>query len=176
MRQGRFHDLRRHRLRRLYRLPPQRAIASTRATGPRARRLDSLLPAARQGTANLAAAFSQRVSVPSNSTSAPTRLDDVLDGADLIYHLAAMPGLPESWTEFDLYSAATSPPLSASSRPPPSAAPAIRRSSTPPTSSVYGRYGSGDETLPARPISPYGVTNWRRKISPGLPEDSLTCR
>src|SRR5262249_10340205 len=26
------------------------------------------------------------------------------------------------------------------------------------TSSVYGRYGSGDESLPARPISPYGVT------------------
>ena len=26
------------------------------------------------------------------------------------------------------------------------------------TSSVYGRYGSGDETLPTRPISPYGVT------------------
>ena len=26
------------------------------------------------------------------------------------------------------------------------------------TSSVYGRYSSGDETLPTRPISPYGVT------------------
>jgi nucleoside-diphosphate-sugar epimerase len=26
------------------------------------------------------------------------------------------------------------------------------------TSSVYGRYGSGDESLPTRPLSPYGVT------------------
>jgi nucleoside-diphosphate-sugar epimerase len=26
------------------------------------------------------------------------------------------------------------------------------------TSSAYGRYSSGDETLPTRPISPYGVT------------------
>src|SRR5262249_33825037 len=26
------------------------------------------------------------------------------------------------------------------------------------TSSVYGRYSSGDESLPTRPISPYGVT------------------
>src|SRR5205814_9424246 len=26
------------------------------------------------------------------------------------------------------------------------------------TSSVYGRFGSGDEALPTRPISPYGVT------------------
>src|SRR5204863_1279889 len=26
------------------------------------------------------------------------------------------------------------------------------------TSSVYGRFGSGDEMLPTRPVSPYGVT------------------
>src|SRR5207248_3783611 len=26
------------------------------------------------------------------------------------------------------------------------------------TSSVYGRFASGDETMPTRPISPYGVT------------------
>src|SRR5207249_10810979 len=26
------------------------------------------------------------------------------------------------------------------------------------TSSVYGRFASGDESLPTRPISPYGVT------------------
>src|SRR5207253_2586460 len=26
------------------------------------------------------------------------------------------------------------------------------------TSSVYGRFSSGDESLPTRPISPYGVT------------------
>src|SRR5438067_589399 len=30
-------------------------------------------------------------------------LDKLIEGVDVIYHLAAMPGLPKSWTEFDLY-------------------------------------------------------------------------
>src|SRR5438128_1091001 len=30
-------------------------------------------------------------------------LDAALDGADVVFHLAAMPGLPKSWTDFDLY-------------------------------------------------------------------------
>jgi nucleoside-diphosphate-sugar epimerase len=36
--------------------------------------------------------------------------------------------------------------------------PGLRRFLYVSTSSVYGRYASGDETLPTRPISPYGVT------------------
>jgi nucleoside-diphosphate-sugar epimerase len=36
--------------------------------------------------------------------------------------------------------------------------PSLRRFLYASTSSVYGRYGSGDETLPTRPTSPYGVT------------------
>ena len=84
-------------------------------------------------------------------------LDGMLDGIDAVFHLAAMAGLVKSWTDFDLYSSCN---LTAPQR----LLDAIRRQSKKPrlvyasTSSVYGRYSSGDETLPTRPISPYGVT------------------
>jgi len=81
----------------------------------------------------------------------------VVAGVEAVFHLAAMPGLTRSWTDFDLYEScnvtATQRLLEAvrSSR-------SLRRFLYASTSSVYGRYGSGDETLPTRPISPYGVT------------------
>lgn len=84
-------------------------------------------------------------------------LDGLLANVEAIFHLAAMPGLTRSWTDFDLYESCnvtgTHRLLEA----------ALRMSRLPrfiyaSTSSVYGRYGSGDEQLPARPISPYGVT------------------
>src|SRR5262245_23155282 len=84
-------------------------------------------------------------------------LDALLDGVDAVFHVAAMAGLVKSWTDFDLYSSCN---LTATQR----LLDAIRRQSKKPrlvyasTSSVYGRYSSGDETLPTRPISPYGVT------------------
>lgn len=84
-------------------------------------------------------------------------LDDVLDGIDIVYHLAAMPGLAKSWTEFDLYSDCN---LLATQR----LLEAIRRQPSMPrliyasTSSVYGKFSTGDESMPTRPISPYGVT------------------
>jgi nucleoside-diphosphate-sugar epimerase len=85
-------------------------------------------------------------------------LDDLVAGADVIFHLAAMPGLPESWTNFDLYMTcnvqATQRLLEAVRR----TAPKLRRYLYASTSSVYGRFSSGDEALPTRPISPYGVT------------------
>jgi nucleoside-diphosphate-sugar epimerase len=84
-------------------------------------------------------------------------LADLLADAEVVFHLAAMPGLPRSWTDFDLYEGcnvtATQRLLEAtrgSSR--------LKRFVYASTSSVYGRYGTGDETLPPRPISPYGVT------------------
>jgi UDP-glucuronate 4-epimerase len=68
-----------------------------------------------------------------------------------------MPGLPRSWTDFELYEGcnvlATQRLLKAVSR-----RPWLRRFVYASTSSVYGRYASGDESLPTRPISPYGVT------------------
>jgi len=84
-------------------------------------------------------------------------LDAALAGVEAIFHLAAMPGLTRSWTDFDLYEscnlAGTQRLLEAARR-----LPSLQRFVYTSTSSVYGRYGSGDESLPTRPISPYGVT------------------
>ncbi|OAI47795.1 nucleotide sugar epimerase [Planctomycetaceae bacterium SCGC AG-212-F19] len=78
-------------------------------------------------------------------------------GIEAIFHLAAMAGLPKSWTDFDLYAScnvtATQRLLQAAR-----GLGGLHRFLYASTSSVYGRYGSGDETLPTRPISPYGVT------------------
>lgn len=84
-------------------------------------------------------------------------LEAALDGIEAAFHLAAMPGLPRSWTDFDLYQGcniqATQRLLEALR---PSAG--LNRFVYASTSSVYGRYSSGDEALLTRPISPYGVT------------------
>ncbi len=88
------------------------------------------------------------------------RRDDLgpaLDGVEVVFHLAAMAGLPKSWTEFDLYESCN---IAGTFR----LLEAVRGRTQPArlvyvsTSSVYGRFSSGDETLPTRPISPYGVT------------------
>jgi nucleoside-diphosphate-sugar epimerase len=84
-------------------------------------------------------------------------LEGVLDGVEAVFHLAAMPGLPRSWTDFDLYESCN---VTGTQR----LLQAVRKLTSlkkfiyASTSSVYGRYGSGDETLPTRPVSPYGVT------------------
>ncbi len=84
-------------------------------------------------------------------------LTPLLHGIDVVFHLAAMPGLARSWTDFDLYEScnitATQRLLESIRR-----VNGLHRFIYASTSSVYGRFGSGDETLPARPISPYGVT------------------
>jgi nucleoside-diphosphate-sugar epimerase len=84
-------------------------------------------------------------------------LTQAVAGVEAVFHLAAMPGLTRSWTEFDLYQScnltATQRLLEAVRK-----VPTLRRFIFASTSSVYGRYGSGDEMLPTRPISPYGVT------------------
>lgn len=80
-----------------------------------------------------------------------------LDGVEAVYHLAAMAGLVKSWTEFDLYQSCN---LTATQRLLEAArgTATLRRFIYASTSSVYGRFSSGDETMPTRPISPYGVT------------------
>jgi nucleoside-diphosphate-sugar epimerase len=84
-------------------------------------------------------------------------LAPVVSNAEFIFHLAAMPGLARSWTDFDLYEScnvtATQRLLEAVR-----GQSGLRRFIYASTSSVYGRYGTGDESLPTRPISPYGVT------------------
>ncbi|GIW82480.1 MAG: putative UDP-glucose epimerase YtcB [Gemmatales bacterium] len=84
-------------------------------------------------------------------------LAEHLKGAEVIFHLAAMAGLLRSWTEFDLYQSCnivgTQRLLEAARR-----LPSLKRFVYASTSSVYGRYATGDESMPTRPISPYGVT------------------
>ncbi len=78
-------------------------------------------------------------------------------GAEWVFHLAAMPGLARSWLDFDLYNrhnlTATHRLLEALK-----GSPSLQRVIYASTSSVYGKYASGDETLPTRPSSPYGIT------------------
>ncbi|MFL5770937.1 MAG: NAD-dependent epimerase/dehydratase family protein [Chloroflexota bacterium] len=83
-------------------------------------------------------------------------LEPILDRADAVVHFAAMPGLPRSWTDFELY---TSCNVIATER----LLEALRRVGRTrlvhiSTSSVYGELGVGDESLPTIPTSPYGVT------------------
>jgi nucleoside-diphosphate-sugar epimerase len=77
--------------------------------------------------------------------------------AEVIFHLAAMAGLSKSWTDFALYESCN---LTATQRLLETVAHSRRlhRFVYASTSSVYGRYSTGDESLPVRPTSPYGVT------------------
>lgn len=88
------------------------------------------------------------------------RTDDLrpaVEGVDVVYHLAAMPGLVASWTDFDLYQTCN---LTATQRllEAVKGGKGLKRFVYGSTSSVYGKFASGDETLPTRPVSPYGVT------------------
>ncbi len=84
-------------------------------------------------------------------------LGPALEGVAAVFHIAAMAGLTRSWTDFDLYESCNlhgTHRLLAEVRD----RRELRRFVYASTSSVYGRFGSGDESLPTRPISPYGVT------------------
>ena len=78
-------------------------------------------------------------------------------GVEWVFHLAAMPGLNRSWTNFDEYNrcnlTATHRLLEALRD-----SPSLKRLVYASTSSVYGKYASGDESLPTKPSSPYGIT------------------
>lgn len=88
------------------------------------------------------------------------RWDEWLDGVDVVYHLAALPGVRSSWGKafFDYVNnniLVTQALLEAClNRPKP---PIIVASSS---SSVYGTMQGSltDETAPLQPVSPYGVT------------------
>jgi nucleoside-diphosphate-sugar epimerase len=100
----------------------------------------------------------------------------ILADAEVVFHLAAMPGLVKSWTDFHGYWTcnvlATQRLLEALR----GASGCLKRLVYGSTSSVYGKFASGDETLPTRPMSPYGVTklaaehlSWAYAEAHGLP-------
>jgi len=83
-------------------------------------------------------------------------VEPYLAGVDGIFHLAAMAGLRRSWSEFDSYMTcniqATQRLLEAA------ISEKIDHFTQISTSSVYGRFATGDETSSLSPISPYGLT------------------
>jgi nucleoside-diphosphate-sugar epimerase len=82
---------------------------------------------------------------------------ETVAGAEWVFHLAAMPGLVRSWTHVDEYERCNftaTHQLVDALRDSKSLKALIYAS----TSSVYGKYASGDESLPTRPSSPYGIT------------------
>jgi nucleoside-diphosphate-sugar epimerase len=82
---------------------------------------------------------------------------DVVAGVEWVFHLAAMPGLVRSWTHFDDYNRCN---LVATHRLTEAlkGSPTLKKMIYASTSSVYGKYASGDEGLPTKPSSPYGIT------------------
>lgn len=107
--------------------------------------------------ANLAALLGQRGFTFHALDLRHDALDGLLDGIGAVFHLAAMPGLAMSWTDFDLYQSCN---LTATQRLLEAARGRadLQRFIYASTSSVYGRFSSGDEAMPVRPVSPYGVT------------------
>jgi UDP-glucuronate 4-epimerase len=85
-----------------------------------------------------------------------TDLDALLEGIEVVINLAAMAGLMRSWDDLDAYVGCNilglGRLLDASRRA--GAGRFVQIS----TSSVYGVEAVGDESLPTRPTSPYGVT------------------
>ena len=83
-------------------------------------------------------------------------LSRILEGVEVVFHLAAMPGLVRSWSDFDLYVSCN---LQGTQRLLEAARDAeVKHFIHGSTSSVYGRYATGNEESPLAPVSPYGVT------------------
>ncbi|MGH9184415.1 MAG: NAD-dependent epimerase/dehydratase family protein [Acidimicrobiales bacterium] len=93
-------------------------------------------------------------------STAPTALADLVDGTDVVFHLAAQPGVRSSWSRFDDYQShnvvGTHRLLEACRAGQTGPARVVVASS----SSVYGNAPAFPtrETTPPRPHSPYGVT------------------
>jgi UDP-glucuronate 4-epimerase len=84
-------------------------------------------------------------------------LGPLLEGVEVVFHIAAMGGLLPSWTSFDLYMTCN---IQATQR----LLEAVRQSSGikefiyASTSSIYGADVTGPESSKPQPVSPYGIT------------------
>lgn len=83
-------------------------------------------------------------------------LQSLIDGADAVFHLAAMAGLMRSWSDFNLYASCNAEGTQRLLE-------AAREVDIPhflyiSTSSVYGKEATGAEDSPLAPFSPYGIT------------------
>lgn len=91
--------------------------------------------------------------------NADIRFDDLtpaLEDVEVVFHLAAMAGLMRSWSDFNLYMTCN---VEGTHRLLEAARVAgIRHFIHGSTSSVYGRFATGDEESPLMPCSPYGIT------------------
>jgi nucleoside-diphosphate-sugar epimerase len=85
-------------------------------------------------------------------------LAEAVADAEVVFHLAAMPGLVASWTDFGGYLGCNVVATQRLVEALKSGGGNLKRLVYGSTSSVYGRYASGDESLPTKPVSPYGVT------------------
>lgn len=83
-------------------------------------------------------------------------LESALDGVEAVIHEAAMPGLPRSWQDVEAYLDCNV--LAVARLVEACRAAGVSRFLHASTSSVYGLEAVGDESMPLRPISPYGVT------------------
>jgi nucleoside-diphosphate-sugar epimerase len=85
-------------------------------------------------------------------------IGELLADAEVVFHLAALPGPAQSWTELDATWScnvlATQKLLEAIRR----AAAPLQRFIYTSASAVYGRLASGDESTPTNPITPYGIS------------------
>lgn len=83
-------------------------------------------------------------------------LDSIVEGCDVIFHEAAMPGLMRSWQDFELYSSCnelgTLRLLEAARNQ------RIQQFIHVSTSSVYGMNATQSEDAVPSPVSPYGIT------------------
>lgn len=100
-------------------------------------------------------------------------LDDLLDGVDVVIHQAATPGLIPSWSSFDKYLQnnvlSTQLLAEAVSRS------GVRKVVNASTSSVYGLMAIGDESLPTKPISPYGISKLASEMIWRASEAQIRC-
>ncbi|MBP7829273.1 MAG: NAD-dependent epimerase/dehydratase family protein [Kiritimatiellae bacterium] len=79
-----------------------------------------------------------------------------VDGCEVVFHEAAMPGLMKSWSHLDLYASCN---LTGTQRLLEAAREAhVSHFIHVSTSSVYGREATGPENSILRPCSPYGIT------------------